>query len=92
MLGVSERRACKALGHPRTTQRYETEPVKNEQALTEEIVELTSRYGRYGYRKDHRPAEASWLGREPQACGEDLAAGRAEGASKAAQERAAVAG
>ena len=51
MLGVSERRACKVLGHPWSTQRYEPRPVEDEQALTEDIVELASRFGRYGYRR-----------------------------------------
>ena len=49
--GVSERRACKVLGHPRSTQRYEPIPIEDEQGLTEVIVELASRYGRYGYRR-----------------------------------------
>ena len=51
MFGVSERRACKVLGHPRSTHRYEPIPGEDEQGLTEEIVELASRYGRYGYRR-----------------------------------------
>ena len=50
-LGVSERRACRVLGHPRSTQRYEPSLVEDEEALTEEIVELASRFGRYGYRR-----------------------------------------
>ena len=45
-LGVSERRACRVLGHPRSTQRYKPSPVEEEKALTEEIVELASQYGR----------------------------------------------
>ena len=51
MFRVSERRACKVLGHPRSTHRYEPIPGEDEQGLTEEIVELASRYGRYGYRR-----------------------------------------
>ena len=39
-LGVSERRACRVLGTPRSTQRYEPSLVEDEKALTEEIVEL----------------------------------------------------
>ena len=50
-MGVSERRACKVLDLPRSTHRYESIPVEDEQGLTEEIVELASRYGRYGYRR-----------------------------------------
>jgi transposase InsO family protein len=51
VLGVSERQACKVLNLPRSTHRYEPIPVEDEQGLTEEIVELASRYGRYGYRR-----------------------------------------
>ena len=51
MFGVSEGRARKVLGHPRSTHRYEPIPGEDEQGLTEEIVELASRYGRYGYRR-----------------------------------------
>ena len=39
------------LGHPRSTHRYEPIPGEDEQGLTGEIVELASRYGRYGYRR-----------------------------------------
>ena len=39
------------LGHPRSTQRYEPIPVEDEQGLTEDMVGLASRYGRYGYRR-----------------------------------------
>jgi len=49
--GVSERRACRVLGHPRSTQRYKPSPVEDEKALTEEIVALASQFGRYGYRR-----------------------------------------
>ena len=38
VLGVSERRVCKVLGHPRSTQRYEPIPVEDEQGLTEDMV------------------------------------------------------
>ena len=49
--GVSERRTCRALDHPQSTQRYEPIPAEDERALTDEIVELASRFGRYGYRR-----------------------------------------
>ncbi len=39
------------LDQPRSTQRYEPMPAEDEQVLTEEIVELASRFGRYGYRR-----------------------------------------
>ena len=48
---MSERRACRVLGHPRSTQRYETKPTGDGKALREEVVRLASLYGRYGYRR-----------------------------------------
>jgi transposase InsO family protein len=50
-LGVSERRACRVLAQPRSTQRYTAHPVADEEALTEDIIQLASQYGRYGYRR-----------------------------------------
>jgi transposase InsO family protein len=50
-LGVSERRACRALSQSRSTQRR-TRPVRSaEAALAETIVALAAEYGRYGYRR-----------------------------------------
>ena len=39
------------LDQPRSTQRYEPLPAEDEQILTDDIVELTSRFGKYGYRR-----------------------------------------
>ena len=50
-LGASERRACRVLGQPRSTQRHEVAERPQDVALTRRIVELASRYGRYGYRR-----------------------------------------
>ena len=50
-LGVSERRACRVLGQPRSTQRHHGRPPDDEAALTAAIVRLASMYGRYGYRR-----------------------------------------
>jgi putative transposase len=50
-LGVSERRACKALGQHRSTQRKAPRGRDDEAALTADLVELAGKYGRYGYRK-----------------------------------------
>jgi putative transposase len=49
-LGVSERRACRVTGQARSTQRRELRARDDEERLTEEIVDLASRFGRYGYR------------------------------------------
>jgi transposase InsO family protein len=48
---VSERRACRVLGQPRTTQRYAANARSDEDALTASIIRLASQYGRYGYRR-----------------------------------------
>jgi len=48
---VSERRACRVLGQPRSTQRRLREIPKEEAKLVARMVELASEYGRYGYRR-----------------------------------------
>jgi transposase InsO family protein len=50
-LGVSERRACRALGQHRSTQRKVRAEPDDEAALTTDIIELARQYGRYGYRR-----------------------------------------
>ena len=42
VFGVSERRACKVPGQPRSTQRYEPVAAAYEQELTAAIVEVAS--------------------------------------------------
>lgn len=48
---MSERRACRVLGQPRTTQRRPPRAPDDEARLTADIVELATTYGRYGYRR-----------------------------------------
>ncbi len=48
---MSERRAYRVVGQPRSTQRYHKRPADDEEYLTSRIIELASRYGRYGYRR-----------------------------------------
>ena len=48
---VSQRRACQALGQPRSTQRRARHVPKDEPRLVTRIVKLASDYGRYGYRR-----------------------------------------
>ena len=50
-LGVFERRACRVLRQPRTTQRYVPKLAVEAHALRERITELAREYGRYGYRR-----------------------------------------
>jgi putative transposase len=50
-LAVSERRACKVLGQARATQRRGPSPPCDEEQLTDDIIALATRYGRYGYRR-----------------------------------------
>ena len=49
-LSVSERRVCRTLGQHRSTQRKVPVGLQDEERLTEDIIELTREFGRYGYR------------------------------------------
>ena len=51
VLGISQRRACRVLKQPRSTQRYEGIIPDDEPLLVNRIVALASEYGRYGYRR-----------------------------------------
>ena len=51
VMGISERRACRAIGQPRSTQRHERKVPDDEERLTNQIVGLATRYGRYSYRR-----------------------------------------
>jgi putative transposase len=72
-LGVSERRACKVLEQSRATQRRIISPPSDEKQLTEDIINLATKYGRYGHRRitallnneygwrvNHKRAERIW--------------------------------
>ena len=48
---VTERRACRVLEQPRSTQRRCRHVPSDEPRLTRRIVELATEYGRYGYRR-----------------------------------------
>ena len=50
-LGVSERRVCRVIDQPRSTQRHNSVGRDDEGRLKEEIVHLAIKYGRYGYRR-----------------------------------------
>lgn len=50
VLCVSQRRACRALGQLRTTQRYRKIPDPLKEKLKDRVVELATQYGRYGYK------------------------------------------
>jgi putative transposase len=70
--GVSERRACRTLGQHRSTQRKVPQGRADEERLTDDIIELADKYGRYGYRMvtgllnnagwhvDHKRVERIW--------------------------------
>ena len=47
---VSERRACRVPGQPRSTQRRQPQAPEDEPRLVREMIELAEQYGRYGYR------------------------------------------
>ena len=48
---VSERRACRVLGQPRSSQRREPHVADDEPRLVKDMVRLASEFGRYGYRR-----------------------------------------
>ena len=52
-LGVSEREACRALGQPRSTQRYESKQPEKDRELVEAICQQVNRrkHRKYGYRR-----------------------------------------
>jgi putative transposase len=50
-LAVSERRTCKVLEQARATQRRSLSPPPDEKQLTDDIIGLATKYGRYGYRR-----------------------------------------
>ena len=45
---VSERRACRVLGQPRSTQRRQRTVPDKEKLLVSWMVQLATQYGRYG--------------------------------------------
>ncbi len=50
-LSVSERRACRVLGHARSTHRHRQRVADDEPRLVTRLIELATAYGRYGYRR-----------------------------------------
>jgi len=48
---ISERRACRVLGQPRSRQRRTRHVLEDEPRLVRRIIDLATRYGRYGYRR-----------------------------------------
>jgi putative transposase len=50
-LPVSERKACKVLGQYRSVQRHQAKPREDEALLTQAVIFLATKYGRYGYRR-----------------------------------------
>ena len=50
-LGVSERQACRTLGQARSTQRYECKQPQKDRPLINDMLILTVKHPRYGYRR-----------------------------------------
>ena len=48
---VSERRVCRVLDQPRSTNRYAARTAGDEDRLRKDITKLAGQYGRYGYRR-----------------------------------------
>jgi putative transposase len=53
-LGISERRACRIVGQPRSTQRHDPDAASNDQALRAELRRISRRRPRWGYRRAHQ--------------------------------------
>jgi hypothetical protein len=87
---VSERFACHILGQHRSAQRKIAKTPDDEAALTADIIAFDIQYGRHGYRRSGAVAKCR-LGGEREAGRADLAAGGAEGSSKATQEKTTLA-
>ena len=51
LLHISERRACRVLSQIRSTQRRMPNLTAEEECLRKDIINLASKYGRYGYRR-----------------------------------------
>ncbi len=51
VMSISERRACRAIRQPRSTQRHERKAPDDEERLVGQIIRLATQYGRYGYRR-----------------------------------------
>ena len=91
VMGISERRACRAIGQPGSTQRHERKIPDDEERLIGQIVKLATQCGRYGYRRimallrndgwrvNHKRVERIWP------------AGRAQGAAEVTETRTAMA-
>lgn len=52
-LGISERRACRAIGQSRSSQRYVSSKPKKDKALVDRMRALAKKHRRYGYRRIH---------------------------------------
>jgi putative transposase len=50
-LNVSERRACRAVGQSRSTQRYIGRKAERDRVLIDKIIALSRESPRYGYRR-----------------------------------------
>jgi putative transposase len=49
--GISERRACKAIDHPRNSQRFKAKPRSDEAPLVKRMLQLARSRPRFGYRR-----------------------------------------
>ena len=70
--GISQRRACRAIGQNRATQRYQVKKLPDEDNLTRHIIDLVAQYGRYGtpritamlnrqgFKVNHKRVERIW--------------------------------
>jgi putative transposase len=69
---ISQRRACRAIGQNRSTQRYKIRKLPDEDEITRAIIDLVCQYGRYGtpritamlnrygFKVNHKRVERIW--------------------------------
>jgi hypothetical protein len=88
---VTERRACRALGQARNTQRRRASVADDEPQFVKRIVWMASECGRYVYRRITALLRAERLVGKPQAGGADPATGGAECARETADAAKAAA-
>ena len=92
-LGVSERRACKAIGQPRSTQRYVgRRKAEWDRRLVERTIGLSRENPRYGYRQGVGATQKGRVVGKQEARTPIVEGGGAEGARRKAAKAAAPRG
>ena len=81
-LEVSERRACRVLEQPRSSQRYVSTKVGKDAALVQRMVALCRQNPRYSYRRVWALLGREGSGLSTKACSEAVERGGAQGSGQ----------